>query len=556
MNTELTELTTTESLFRSIGITQDMFEEAYRCLSRKNGVVLKREPNECWVNQYNPALLRAWQANMDIQYVTDAFACVVFIVSYISKSEREMGLLLEHTRAEAAEDNQSAKQAIKSLGSTSLHNREVSAQEAVYRVCNLIMKEGSRKVQFIPTGDNIIKLSKPLSVLQSRNADHDLNDDDVWMTGIVERYQNRPDDEEKMCLAQFCSKYRILAKSQVNESSIALKNDTGYIRERTNTAPAVVRYARFSQTKQPEKHFQTSLQLFLPYRQDIQLKPPGFETYENFYETGHVRIGLGPLVSVKEIVNEHRSWFEADIDTFDMAYEMLNMYDDESDPNDIPDLQDPDGQISTRNYAIEKSNSMNKYSAWKTIRSLNIQQKEVFYRVRQWCIDFVNGRNPQPFHLFLTGGAGTGKSHLIKAINYEASRILAKTATNPDDVTVCLIAPTGDEKISELRMKFNSLRIVIIDEISMVDHKMLGYVHGRLRQIKQCADYSPFGNVSIIAVGDFYPPVKENQNSSEIQCSVMTAYTGKITQGAMDILSTCTKRMWMSQISTAKSTNS
>ena len=38
----------------------------------------------------------------------------------------------------------------------------------------------------------------------------------------------------------------------------------------------------------------------------------------------------------------------------------------------------------------------------------------------------------------------------------------------------------------------------------MVDHKLLAYIHGRLRQIKQCHDFSPFGNVSIIAVGDFY----------------------------------------------------
>ena len=70
--------------------------------------------------------------------------------------------------------------------------------------------------------------------------------------------------------------------------------------------------------------------------------------------------------------------------------------------------------------------------------------------------------------------------------------------------------PLGEEKISQLRNQLGQLQILIIDEISMVDQKMLWYIHGRLRQLKQTRDDSPFGNVLTLAVGDFFqiPPVK------------------------------------------------
>lgn len=91
---------------------------------------------------------------------------------------------------------------------------------------------------------------------------------------------------------------------------------------------------------------------------------------------------------------------------------------------------------------------------------------------------------------------------MIKCIHYEASRILAPTLPNPDDISVLLTAPTGvaafninastihsafsinveaklpyqplgDDKINTLRSKFGALQILVIDEISMVDHKLL-----------------------------------------------------------------------------------
>ena len=55
----------------------------------------------------------------------------------MSKAEREMGLLLSQAQNEAVKGNLDAKQSMKQIGQVYLQNREVSAQEACFRVCNL-----------------------------------------------------------------------------------------------------------------------------------------------------------------------------------------------------------------------------------------------------------------------------------------------------------------------------------------------------------------------------------------------------------------------------------
>ena len=67
--------------------------------------MLKRKPSECNINNYNIPVRLAWQAKLDLQYVLNAYACIMYVASYIMKTNRAMGELLKRVANEAcAED--------------------------------------------------------------------------------------------------------------------------------------------------------------------------------------------------------------------------------------------------------------------------------------------------------------------------------------------------------------------------------------------------------------------------------------------------------------------
>ena len=119
-----------------------------------------------------------WQANTDIQYVLNAYACIMYVASYIMKTDRAMGQLLKQVASEARTDE--LKQ-LRKVGSAFLTQREVSAQEAVYRILSLSMKQLSRSVVFI----NINPKTERIAMLKSKDMlSHMLSHNQMYLTKV------------------------------------------------------------------------------------------------------------------------------------------------------------------------------------------------------------------------------------------------------------------------------------------------------------------------------------------------------------------------------------
>ncbi len=71
-------------------LSMDDYSNYTEALSTSNVILLKRDPKEAWMNGCNPDLLRACNANMDIQIVLYSNSCIMCMLSYISKPEHEI----------------------------------------------------------------------------------------------------------------------------------------------------------------------------------------------------------------------------------------------------------------------------------------------------------------------------------------------------------------------------------------------------------------------------------------------------------------------------------
>ena len=551
----------------------EMSEEEYiKCIrSSINGpkVFLKRKPSEIRVNLYNENLLCAWNANIDLQYVLDPYACAMYIVSYISKSQRGMSALLERACKEARQGNMDIKRQVRHIGNQFLNSVEVSAQEAAYLVLQMPLTKGSRDVIFLSTSppDERVQLLKQKYQLEELSPDST----DIHHKNIFERYAKRPKQLERWCLADYASQLEVKypekqtpeVLEEVNDDDVQSSGDeesdkkefsehktvvtlkNGIVIRRRSHA-LVIRYVHYSAKADPENYYREKLLLFMPWRDERVDLLNGKTSYKTHYEEKRFMVDMKVKQYEKNMAEIEQAMQSAEEDF--QQYDELAPNAQEANALDEAEGQEesveyvhfnPDRPVEQRHYDIGAEIGVATSTACvechaeripddqylEIMRTLNFKQREFFNHVLHWL-----KTKDEPIYAFLSGGAGVGKSVLIKVLYQALHRHLhSAEGEDPDDVRILLCAFTGKaayningvtiasafhkkfnqsnqslnaDELNTFRMKYRNLSVVIVDEVSMVGNKMLTFMDTRLKQLT--GTNKTFGGISIIAVGDLY----------------------------------------------------
>ena len=572
---DASDMTLTQVL-QSCGISDEEYENALDTMQRSTTIHYKRNLDETHIVPYNTVLLSLLKANMNIQFVSGTYGLLTYVAGYMCKDDKNMSELMKKASKEA--DSEGIRNKLKSIGNVFLKNREVGMHEATKRLLSGPFRRSNIFTLYIPTGpqDQRVRMLKPKSLLDQMDPD----DTNIFATNIIEKYENRPDILEDMSYADFATSYisqnvqeipdeddlrnytnpvnMDIEYTEVLPQIITLKNNMGKMRKRKQ---CVMRYHKPSKFSLPENYYMVLLQLYMPWRHEDEIIGH-FDNYEDKFN--HV------YDEIEENIFQHEPFFgQLDIDEMDLEdnphfMDTMESSDDDNDGNISddneysafdPSLLDLDSGFedddiatgATASSSIENP-SIPLDTFYEMCEQLNESQRELFNYIMKWAMKYkLHNDNdelePDPFHIFLTGGAGVGKSFLLKVIAEYLRKTLVFPGQNSDEQpSIAITASTGKaacnvegttvhsafklprhgenaipkselrgKELQTLQMKYAHLKVLIIDEISMVGRLTWDDLNKFLRQIKN-NDKADFGGVSVLVIGDFFqlPPVKQS----------------------------------------------
>ncbi|KAF9817320.1 hypothetical protein SFRURICE_010779 [Spodoptera frugiperda] len=484
---------------------------------RNNGrfCEIQRNAEEVMINNYNATLLKIWDANMDVQPCGTVTAVAYYIAKYASKCEpNDCGEIVREAVRKAKR-----------------HSNDVWKQLFTVSMAILIVVR-SNDTDFC----GLLKTKHQFSTIY-----------------VLARYQLRPDDLEGISLAEFAVRYETVSSAFWNDDDgdIELRDheseSTRYIRLRDNSRmrirnqAAVLRTRYYTLNSDREGFYYSLIVCHIPFsceseliledetaeacflRRQSELRPllPDLSVEQFAHAEQVIQQALVQAVAL-DIVNQNDNPTEHNVNIY--AEDQINVYnhddfiDENNDPTAMPDEVFVSG-----------------------IRSLNVQQKDLMKQVSDAIErDIRCNDGLQPLLLFITGGAGSGKSFLLKLIVEHIRRCYAPTVDILLKLTFVEVASlTGvaarqisgrtlhsdfslpiekgstmtyrkmsGQPLERERRKWRYIKWLVVDEISMVSYENLRIIHLRLQEFKN--NNSLFGGINILLFGDIMqlPPVK------------------------------------------------
>ena len=341
-------------------------------------LLLERDVDEIFVNNYNEEWIINWDGNIDISFCFDFFAVITYISDYYGKDDSGTLHHIKEALKQAGNDNLKSKMSL--VAQTFLTHRQIGECEAFFRILpHLHLKDSNTHTVFVATGfkqnrskflkpitkeeakryPNIVKIERKTEMLIEKPS---LLDKYVRMDKIINEALNL------LTYLQFSKKFsssNIKPKegelqSKLIKKSEALKKyndlewivthdfettETVYLLPKciklTNCLPgepmfmrlrksSVARIRKYNQTKDPHEFYISELQLYRPFTNESELQPESLENCKALFDEISEHNRERKITNVKRILMEH---LESVVEGTEKAQELID--------SNVGDVLDP-----------------------------------------------------------------------------------------------------------------------------------------------------------------------------------------------------------------------
>ena len=322
-------------------------------------------------------------------------------------------------------------------------------------------------------------------------------------------------------------------------------NEPPYMKKRK--FPAALRFHKINSKKNAEKYFFSECLLYTPFKKEEEImarinslngdftqlqndiKKVKAQVMEHLESNEEARLFVEEALKNQETGDKMDAEGEQEKDDCEIDGQILHPDFEHLNPDDINIHEEK--KVKDTQFRPIEIDSMKELLS-KT-RNLDFYQKKVVEKGINYARNLVKALKvknsiPEPRCSIIMGGAGSGKSTVINVLKQWLHLILKKEGDNPEFPYVVVTAPTGtaaskvrgqtlhsafgfnfgnkhfslsDKKRDKTRTLLKNLKIIIVDEVSMVKSDLLYQLDLRLREITE-KPTKLFGGVVIFYMGD------------------------------------------------------